>query len=246
MIQYVSCINEVGNVTWAYQNELEETGMNIGEQIKQLRKQRGLSQEQLAEQLMVSRAAVAKWESNNGVPDIENLKRLSEVFDVTIDELVKGACIISAEQKCSNGSYYAPFIGKKCTVEMIDWNDGIFDSYIVNQDEKFLYYVTIEKKSTQIGALSKRYVERIILSEKKNVADISEGGEVNKEYFVNKTVDIYLEDKKFFSGIFGKDTELLGVGLQNIGEMYVTLVSGVELEVKQITKIETSSAGMGV
>ena len=214
--------------------------MNIGEQIKKLRKQKGLSQEQLAEQLIVSRAAVAKWESNNGVPDIENLKKLSEVFGVTIDELVKGSVVSVAEKKDTNIAYYTSFIGKKCTVELIDWNDGISDSYILNQDEMFLYYVTVEKKSTRIGALSKRYIERITLSEKKDIADISGVGEVNKEYFVNKTVDIYLEDKNFFSGIFGKDTELLGVGVMDIGEEYVTLVSDMNLEVQLVTKIETT------
>lgn len=214
--------------------------MNIGEQIKQLRKQRGLSQEQLAELLIVSRAAVAKWESNNGVPDIENLKKLSEVFGVTIDELVKGSGGSITEKKDTNIAYYASFIGKKCSVELIDWNDGIFDSYILNEDETFLYYVTVEKKSTKIGALSKLYIERVTLSEKKDTADISAFGEVNKAYFVNKTVDIYLENKKFFSGIFGRDTELLGVGVLDIGEEYVMLVSGMELEVKLVTKIETN------
>lgn len=62
--------------------------MNIGEKMKQYRKQNGLSQEQLAELLFVSRAAVAKWENQNGLPDIENLKKLSEVMQISIDELM--------------------------------------------------------------------------------------------------------------------------------------------------------------
>ena len=55
----------------------------IGEKIKQERKNCGLSQEQLAEKLFVSRAAVAKWEGNYGIPDIENLKKLSELFGIS-------------------------------------------------------------------------------------------------------------------------------------------------------------------
>ena len=96
--------------------------MNIGEQIKKLRKQKGLSQEQLAEQLIVSRAAVAKWESNNGVPDIENLKKLSEVFGVTIDELVKDEILIKTKSgKLSMSKEYQRIYTEIHSVKAIDW-----------------------------------------------------------------------------------------------------------------------------
>ncbi len=62
--------------------------MTLGEKVKFARKQAGLSQEQLAGKLGVSRSAVAKWEANNGIPDIDNLKILSHLLGVTIDELV--------------------------------------------------------------------------------------------------------------------------------------------------------------
>ncbi len=62
--------------------------MTLGEKIKLARKQAGLSQEQLAEKIGVSRSAVAKWEVNNGMPDIDNLKALSQLLGVTIDSLV--------------------------------------------------------------------------------------------------------------------------------------------------------------
>lgn len=48
-----------------------------------------MSQEKLAQELNVSRQAVYKWENHKGYPDIENLIRISELFDVTIDELIK-------------------------------------------------------------------------------------------------------------------------------------------------------------
>lgn len=54
--------------------------MTLGEKLKQLRQQSGLSQSQLAERIYVSRAAVAKWESDLGMPDISNLKALSQFF----------------------------------------------------------------------------------------------------------------------------------------------------------------------
>lgn len=61
----------------------------ISEKIRVLRKQAQLSQEQLAEKLNVSRQAVTKWETGSGVPDIENLRALSILFGVSLDELLE-------------------------------------------------------------------------------------------------------------------------------------------------------------
>lgn len=62
--------------------------MTLGEKLKNARKNAGLSQEQLAERLCVSRAAVAKWETDKGLPDIMNLKAISKLLDVSIDSLL--------------------------------------------------------------------------------------------------------------------------------------------------------------
>ena len=62
--------------------------MTLGEKIKEARKQCGLSQEQLAEKMAVSRSAVAKWEANNGLPDVDNLKALATLLNVSIDYLL--------------------------------------------------------------------------------------------------------------------------------------------------------------
>lgn len=64
--------------------------MTLGERINRLRADRGLSQEDLAELLQVSRQSVSKWETDTSVPDLGRLLKLSEVFGVTLDELVKG------------------------------------------------------------------------------------------------------------------------------------------------------------
>ena len=63
--------------------------MLFSEKLKMLRKESKLTQEELAEKLNVSRQAITKWESNEGLPDIENLKQISIMFNTTIDELVK-------------------------------------------------------------------------------------------------------------------------------------------------------------
>lgn len=76
--------------------------MIFSEKLQIIRKSHGLTQEELAEQLQVSRQAVAKWESGQSYPDIMNLIQLSERFHVTVDYLVKDEeCSISLSSKDS-------------------------------------------------------------------------------------------------------------------------------------------------
>lgn len=63
--------------------------MAFGEKLQALRKSKGLSQEQLAAQMTVSRQAISKWELGESNPDIENLIQISNIFNVTIDYLLK-------------------------------------------------------------------------------------------------------------------------------------------------------------
>ena len=62
--------------------------MTFAEKLKSIRKQAGMSQEQWAEKLSVSRQAVTKWETDAGIPDIENIMAISALFDISIDELL--------------------------------------------------------------------------------------------------------------------------------------------------------------
>ncbi len=64
--------------------------MNLGTQIKNHRNALALSQEQLAEKVFVTRQSVSNWENNKTYPDIKSLLMLSELFDISIDELIKG------------------------------------------------------------------------------------------------------------------------------------------------------------
>jgi len=64
--------------------------MEFHEKLQQLRKQKNLTQEQLGQQLFVSRTAISKWESGRGYPNLESLKDISKFFCVSIDELLSG------------------------------------------------------------------------------------------------------------------------------------------------------------
>ena len=77
--------------------------MEFNEKLQELRKQKGFTQEQLAELLFVSRTAVSKWESGRGYPNIDSLKAISKLFSVTIDELLSGNELLSiAEEENKN------------------------------------------------------------------------------------------------------------------------------------------------
>ena len=75
------------------------TVMEFHEKLQKLRKQKGLTQEELAQQLFVSRTAVSKWESGRGYPNIESLKDLAAFFSVSLDELLSGEELLHAAQE---------------------------------------------------------------------------------------------------------------------------------------------------
>lgn len=72
--------------------------MEFNEKLQELRKNKGLTQEELAEALYVSRTAISKWESGRGYPNIDSLKEISNYFSVSIDELLSGDKLISIAQ----------------------------------------------------------------------------------------------------------------------------------------------------
>lgn len=75
--------------------------MKLSEKLYKLRKEKGLSQEALAEKLHTTRQAISKWENDQGYPETENLLLLSNIFDVSIDFLLRDA--LDTEEKSEKG-----------------------------------------------------------------------------------------------------------------------------------------------
>ncbi len=67
--------------------------MTFGQKLKKLRNDNNLTQEQLAEMIFVTRTAISKWETDNGYPSIDSLKAISNLFSISIDELISDADI---------------------------------------------------------------------------------------------------------------------------------------------------------
>ena len=73
--------------------------MEFNEKLQKLRKQKELTQEELAEVLFVSRTAISKWESGRGYPSIDSLKEIAKFFSVTIDELLSSDEILNIAEE---------------------------------------------------------------------------------------------------------------------------------------------------
>ena len=73
--------------------------MEFNEKLQQLRKNKGLTQEELAEVLYVSRTAISKWELGRGYPSIDSLKDISRFFSVSIDDLLSGEKLLTLAEK---------------------------------------------------------------------------------------------------------------------------------------------------
>lgn len=73
--------------------------MEFNEKIQELRKQKGLTQEELAEALYVSRTAISKWESGRGYPNIDSLKTIAKFFGVTVDDLLSGEELLTIAEE---------------------------------------------------------------------------------------------------------------------------------------------------
>jgi transcriptional regulator with XRE-family HTH domain len=112
--------------------------MTMGEMILKLRKQQGISQEELAGKMYVSRQTVSQWETNQTAPSIENLIRLKEIFGVPIDQLICGneakASDINADSLdtvCAALAYAMGIQPPACAAEMngelANYIDKIFD-----------------------------------------------------------------------------------------------------------------------
>ena len=86
----------------ASEDHQKENRMNISNQIKNYRKQKNLSQEELTEKIYVSRQTISNWETGKSYPDVHNLILLSTLYEISIDELIKGDVEMMKEKITSN------------------------------------------------------------------------------------------------------------------------------------------------
>ncbi len=142
--------------------------MDFGQKLKEIRKNEGLSQEQLAEKIGVSRQAITKWETGKGMPDIENMMILAEIFKTTLDDLVSQSIQQSAKKPPVYHSETSYDIEQ---LTHFDMNIGTARSLTVltGEDEK-LHIDLASEEMENIGSLFK-----VKLDEKRGKLDEKRG-----------------------------------------------------------------------
>ncbi len=140
--------------------------MDFGDRLKQIRTSQGLSQEQLAEKIGVSRQAITKWETKKGLPDIENMVILAEIFKVTLDELVLQESQLQSRRKTT--IYESETVYDIDADKHFDIHMGSARSVLITSgsDEK----IHIKLQSDVLENLNSLY--KIKLDEKRNKLDV--------------------------------------------------------------------------
>ena len=140
--------------------------MNFSEKLKEIRKNEGLSQEQLAGKIGVSRQAITKWETGKGLPDVENMLIIAEIFKTTLDDLLNDS---NARQKHDTPVYTSETIYDIDCEKHFDVNIGAAATIILSSgtDEK----LHIKLSSETIENLGTMF--KIKLDEKKNKLDVN-------------------------------------------------------------------------
>lgn len=166
--------------------------MNFSKQLKIYRERDGFSQEELAEKIYVTRQTISKWENDHTYPDIHNLIALSTLFDVTLDELVKGDVEIMKKsidvEKMNRLTWVMLlFIGMMALsvgplVDLLGWYGLIIP--LIFWGISMIAALKIEKIKKEKNI--KTYAEIIAFTEGKNIDTIRQTRDKNK-FFWNKT-----------------------------------------------------------
>ncbi len=208
------------------------SGVSLGEKIRKARLEAGLTQEELSELLMVSRAAVAKWETNRGLPDIENLKFIASALSVSVDYLLdeNNSVDFSITKKPINLNKYG-FVGRLSGFKKSKIKDQIvLDEYSDSEINMLTVIKTYNSSSEKIvdnfvgwfstllgglplfgihdfsKAVSTLGAEQYYLVDKK---DKQYFVLITDEYIISRIMGVAFNSKKFRIG----DKEFMKVGL---------------------------------
>ena len=139
--------------------------MDFSEKLKEIRKNEGLSQEQLAEKIGVSRQAITKWETGKGLPDVENMVIIAEIFKTSLDDLLRDT---AARQKQDTPVYTSETIYDIDCEKHFDVSIGNAASITLSSGTDEKLHIRLSSETLEnLGTMFK-----IKLDEKKNKLDV--------------------------------------------------------------------------
>lgn len=189
--------------------------MNFSDRLKEIRKNAGLSQEQLAEKIGVSRQAVTKWETGKGLPDIENIVIIAEIFKTTLDELISADAREKAQMPDVYTSETAYDIEK---IKRFDLKIGYADRIKIGSDGDGKIRVVLKSDTLpNIGELFK-----IKFDESNNCLDVNcvKSAGISKSDAQSKlSVEIVLPEKFTDRAELSADVNLLEIDSLNISRL---------------------------
>lgn len=120
--------------------------MNFADRLKEIRKREGLSQEELADKIGVSRQAITKWETGKGLPDIENMVILSEIFKLTLDELISAE---AADRQAQGEKYRSETIYDIDAVKYFDIKLISAKQITITSNKEEKLYIKLESETME-------------------------------------------------------------------------------------------------
>ena len=147
--------------------------MTLGQKLKDVRKRFGLSQEQLAEIMNVSRQAITKWENDVGLPDVSNLQELSKVFGITVD------CLLNDENQLPALSMRKRLDKEKYKNKLTMYSEILKEYY----PEPYEIYVLTRTKKLNVVEL---ILDIFIAPEIAPISTADELGDLSPYYLIKK------------------------------------------------------------
>ena len=174
--------------------------MDIGERLKTYRKHNGLTQEQVAEKIYVSRATISSWETNRTFPDIEKIIYLSDLYDISLDKLLKEEPSIMENVKKDRKKLKHYKLTKLLLYVII----GLFISYTA------FWFITVyprnQRLSTWEHTASNNYLKQngyTFQAHKQKFLEPLHKGNIPISTFRGSTFDITIDGNKVYANLYG-------------------------------------------
>lgn len=241
-----------------------EIRMKLNDKIKELRKKNGLTQEELADKLNVSRQAITKWESGDGVPDIDNIKNIALFFHVSIDYLLdnKHEEIINLENKFKLLEIFLFIIGIFLGIVAENFEFGFVLCFLLPGITLCIENIVLNRKYRKENniLLQKELLEKDLPTDLYgNILNINDNAKYErfKQYLINSLLSISIIELFDIVGYVFNDDVLLTFNLiifdntiiNNIFNIFISYLIGLlvffiieciinEIKVKRYNKIK--------